>query len=131
MKRMENVDILPMACVGLILVLVMMILAPMVMTHTQAVVDVPSAHTAETKTEENLTVTYTTGGHLLVNDVEILPEQLTDIIAIELEKDPYQLVIVRADKDVLHNDVLDILAKVKKVGAKRIACATKRPRGGE
>jgi biopolymer transport protein ExbD len=129
MKRMANIDILPMACVGLILVLVMMVIAPLVMTHTQTHVDVPMAHTAETKTEENLTVTYTTEGRILVNDIEILPAELGQVIAAELDKDPFQLVIVRADKDVLHNDVLEILASVKRVGAKRIACATKKPKG--
>lgn len=128
MKRMANIDILPMACVGLILVLAMMILAPLVMTHTQTQVDVPRAHTSEIKTEENLTITYTIEGRLLVNDIEILGEELGQVVAEELERDPYQLVIVRADKGVLHNDVLEILASVKKVGAKRIACATKRPK---
>jgi biopolymer transport protein ExbD len=129
MKQMGNIDILPMACVGLILVLVMMVIAPLVMTHTQTHVDVPKAHTAETKTEENLTITYTVDGHILVNDVEITPDQLGDVIAAELEIDPFQLVIVRADKDVYHADVLEILAKIKQVGAKRIACATKKPKG--
>ena len=129
MKRMANIDILPMACVGLILVLAMMILAPLVMTHPQTQVDVPRAHTSEIKTEENLTITYTIEGQLLVNDIEILGEELGQVVAEELERDPYQLVIVRADKGVLHNDVLEILASVKKVGAKRIACATKRPKG--
>lgn len=129
MKPMANIDILPMACVGLILVLAMMVLAPMIMTHTQTPVDVPRAHTSETKTEENLTITYTEDNRLLVNDAEILPEQLTDAIYQELEKDPYQLVVIRADKNVFHRDVLEILAKVKKCGAKRIACATKNPEG--
>ncbi|MCK4252400.1 biopolymer transporter ExbD [candidate division WOR-3 bacterium] len=129
MKPMANIDILPMACVGLILVLAMMVLAPMIMTHTQTPVDVPRAHTAETKTEENLTITYTEDSRLFVNDVEILPEQLTDVIYQELEKDPYQLVVIRADKNVFHRDVLEILANVKKCGAKRIACATKNPKG--
>lgn len=129
MKRIANIDILPMACVGLILVLAMMILAPLVMTHTQTQVDVPKAHTSEIKTEENLTITYTIEGRLLINDIEILGEELGQVVAEELERDPYQLVIVRADKGVLHNDVLEILASVKKVGAKRIACATKRPKG--
>ncbi|MEE8597532.1 MAG: biopolymer transporter ExbD [bacterium] len=128
MKPMANIDILPMACVGLILVLAMMVLAPMIMTHTQTPVDVPKAHTAETKTEENLTITYTEDSRLFVNDVEILPEQLTDVINQELEKDPYQLVLIRADKNVFHRDVLEILANVKKCGAKRIACATKNPK---
>lgn len=129
MKRMANIDIMPMACVGLILVLVMMVIAPLVMTHTQAQVDVPRAHTSETKTEENLTITFTKDSQILVNDNPIAAEDLKPVVSMELEQDPFQLVIVRADKDVLHNDVLEILAKVKSVGAKRIACATKKPKG--
>jgi biopolymer transport protein ExbD len=129
MKRMGNIDILPMACVGLILVLVMMVIAPLVMTHTQTQVDVPRAHTSETKTEENLTITFTLDGQLLVNDDPIAIEDLKPVVAAELQQDPFQLVIVRADKDALHNDVLEILANIKSVGAKRIALATKKPKG--
>lgn len=129
MKRMGNIDILPMACVGLILVLVMMVIAPLVMTHTQTRVDVPRAHTAETKTEENMTITFTLDRQLLVNDDPIATEDLKSVVAAELQQDPFQLVIVRADKDVMHNDVLEILASIKSVGAKRIALATKKPKG--
>lgn len=129
MKHMTNIDILPMACVGLILVLVMMMVAPLVMTHTQTPVDVPRAHTSETKTEENLTITYTADGLLLINDDEVSATQLAEVVSAELSNDPFQLVILRADKDVLHVDVLEILATVKRVGAKRIACATKKPKG--
>lgn len=129
MKRMENVEILPMAAVGLMLVLMMMVIAPMTMTHTNAPVEVPRAHTAETKTEENLTVTYNRDNQLLVNDQPVAAEEFAAVIAAELERDPYQLVIIRADKDVLYQDVLEILAKVKEFGGKRIACATKKPKG--
>jgi biopolymer transport protein ExbD len=118
-----------MAAIGLMLVLMMMVIAPMTMTHTNAPVDVPKAHTSETKTEENLTVTYTMEGTTLVNDVPIVNGQLYDIMVQALEKDPYQLIIIRADKNVLHDDVLDILATIKLAGAKRIACATKKPKG--
>ena len=53
---------------------------------------------------------------------------LKPVVAAEIELDPFQLVIVRADKDVMHNDVLEILANIKSVGAKRIALATKKPK---
>jgi len=129
MRRMDNINILPLACVGLMLVLMMMVIGPMIMTHTQTPVDVPKAHTAETKIEENITVTYTIDSRLFVNDVEIAPEQLINAVTSELEKDPYQLVVIRADKNVLHKDVLEILSKVKKCGAKRIACAIKKSDG--
>ncbi|MEO0185022.1 MAG: biopolymer transporter ExbD [candidate division WOR-3 bacterium] len=129
MKRMENVDILPMAAVALMVVLMMMILAPMTMTHTNTPVEVPKAHTAEAKTEENFTVTYTTDQRLFINDQPISPDDFERIVQEAVEKDPYQLIVIRADRNVLHKDVLEILAKVKQAGAKRIACATKKPKG--
>uniref|UniRef100_A0A7C4TBE4 Biopolymer transporter ExbD n=1 Tax=candidate division WOR-3 bacterium TaxID=2052148 RepID=A0A7C4TBE4_UNCW3 len=129
MKRMENVDILPMAAVALMVVLMMMIIAPMTMTHTNTPVDVPRAHTAEAKTEENFTITYTKDQRLYINDQPVSPESFEKIVQEAIEKDPYQLIVLRADKEVLHKDVLEILAKVKRAGAKRIACATKKPKG--
>ncbi len=129
MKRMENVDILPMAAIALMVVLMMMVLAPMTMTHTNTPVDVPRAHTAEAKTEENFTITFTADNRLFVNDQPIAPENLEGLVAEAVNKDPYQLFVIRADKSVLHCDVLEILAKIKRAGAKRIACATKKPKG--
>ncbi|MEO0094283.1 MAG: biopolymer transporter ExbD [candidate division WOR-3 bacterium] len=128
MKRMENVDILPMAAVALMVVLMMMVLAPMTMTHTNTPVEVPKAHTAETKTEENFTITYTIDKKLFINDQPIAPEDFDSIVQQAVEKDPYQLIVIRADRNVLHKDVLEILARVKQAGAKRIACATKKPK---
>ncbi len=129
MKRMDNIDILPMAAVALMVVLMMMILAPMTMTHTNTPVEVPRAHTAEAKTEENFTVTYTADQRLFVNDQPVAPENFESIVRQAVEQDPYQLIVIRADKTVLHKDVLEILAKIKAAGAKRIACATKKPKG--
>ncbi len=129
MKRMENVDILPMAAVALMVVLMMMILAPMTMTHTNTPVEVPKAHTAEAKTEENFTITYTADQRLFINDQFVSVDDFEGTVQQAVAKDPYQLIVIRADKNVLHKDVLEILAKVKSAGAKRIACATKKPKG--
>ncbi len=129
MRRMENVDILPMAAVALMVVLMMMILAPMTMTHTNTPVEVPKAHTAEAKTEENFTITYTTDQRIYINDQPIPREDFESIVQQAVVQDPYQLIVIRADRNVLHKDVLEILAKVKSAGAKRIACATKKPKG--
>jgi len=125
--KSASIDILPMAAVGLILVLVMMVIAPMVMANNDTPVTVPQTHTSERKVEENVTVTYTRDGQLLLNDKPYpdLAEVETQL-EFELVRDPYLLVVVRADKDVFHSEVLDILASVRRAGASRIACATKK-----
>uniref|UniRef100_A0A7C4GGF7 Biopolymer transporter ExbD n=1 Tax=candidate division WOR-3 bacterium TaxID=2052148 RepID=A0A7C4GGF7_UNCW3 len=131
MKAAPNVDILPMACVGLILVLIMMVVSPLVMTHNNTHVDVPQAHTAERKVENDITITYTAEGNLLFNDQPVSGiEDLQSKVAAEVTRDPYVLVIVRADKSCLHSRVLDLLACARRAGALRIACATKRLREG-
>ena len=60
--KSASIDILPMAAVGLILVLAMMVIAPMTMAHNDTPVTVPQTHTSERKVEENATVTYTRDG---------------------------------------------------------------------
>ncbi|MGQ9707657.1 MAG: ExbD/TolR family protein [bacterium] len=131
-KDAPNIDILPMACVGLILVLVMMVIAPMVLTHNSTPVDVPQTHTAERKTENDVTVTMTAQGSLFFNDKPVMDfDELKSLIAGEIARDPYVLLVVRADKDCLHSAVLDILSCARQAGALRIACATKKiNRGG-
>jgi len=126
-KEGANIDILPMACVGLILVLIMMVIAPLVLTHNATPVNVPQTHTAERKTESDVTVTLTAQGELFFNDQPVADlEELRDRLASEVARDPYVLVVVRADKECLHGSVLDVLACVKQAGALRIACATKK-----
>jgi len=127
MKPPSSIDILPMAAVGLILVLIMMVLSPMVMAHNAAPITVPQTRTSERKTEENVTVGFTREGQLLLNDKPVADlGELESLLEMAMIKDPYVLVVVRADRDALHSDVLDILATARRAGALRIACATKR-----
>ena len=126
-----SIDVIPMAAVGLILVLAMMVIAPMVMAHNNTPVDVPETRTAERKLEENATITYTRDGRLLFNDQPVADlAGLQAVLAAEISRDPYILVVVRADREVLHADVLDILAAARRAGALRIACATKKSNEG-
>jgi len=133
----HNIDVLPLAAIGLILVILMVIMAPMVTTHANTDVEVPTAHTEEREVEEDIAVTLTKAGDLFLNDVLLghftqdtsasrtLSVKLNDGLKAELTKDPYKLTIIRADREVLHVDVLEILAACRRAGALRMACATR------
>jgi len=126
----HNIDVLPLAAIGLILVILMVIMAPMVTTHANTEVEVPSAHTEERQVEEDIAITLTKEGRLYFNDAEIArdPLVLIEHLKAEYAKDPYKLTIVRADKDVLHADVLELLAACRTAAAPlppRLACATR------
>jgi biopolymer transport protein ExbD len=125
MVKNPNIDVLPLAAIGLILVILMVIMAPMVTTHANTAVEVPTAHTEERDVEEDIAITLTKDGHLYLNDAEIGPQQLEPGLKAELTKDPYKLTVVRADREVLNADVLEILAACRRAGALRMACATR------
>jgi len=131
LKTVANIDILPMAAVGLILVLIMMVVSPLVVTRTGTPVVLPQTHTSERKVENDINVTYTVDGKLLLDDKPVANyDELQNTLEMALAKDPYLLVVVRADKECLHSNVLDILASVRRAGALRIACATKKYKEG-
>lgn len=126
MNTNMNIDILPMAAVGLIMVLIMMVVSPMVVSRNSTPLNLPQTHTSERKVENDLNITYTMDGQLLVDDRAVSDfDELESTLENELIKDPYLLVVVRADKECLHTHVLDILACARRAGALRIACATK------
>jgi biopolymer transport protein ExbD len=130
-KNAANIDILPMAAVGLILVLIMMVISPLVVSQNSTPVNLPQTHTSERKVENDINITFTPDGRLLVNDQPVSDlDELGGVLERELVSDPYLLVVVRADTACLHSGVLDILSTAKAAGALRIACATKRFKEG-
>ena len=126
-KSAPNLDILPMACVGLILVLVMMMISPMVISHTSTPVNVPAANTGQREVQNDVSIVLTQAGEYMFNDEPVATlEQIGSRVAAVVARDPYILVVVRADKQCYGNQVLDVLAAAKKAGAARIVCATKK-----
>jgi biopolymer transport protein ExbD len=127
LKAAPNLDILPMACVGLILVLVMMMISPMVVSHTRTPVNVPEAHTGQREVQNDVSIILTQTGQYLFDDEPVATlEQIGSLVAAEVARDPYILVVIRADKQCYGNQVLDVLSVAKKAGAARIVCATKK-----
>ena len=127
LRAAPNLDILPMACVGLILVLVMMMISPMVVTHSSTPVNVPAAHTGQREVQNDISIILTQTGQYLFDDEPVASlEEVGNLVAAEVARDPYILVVIRADKQCYGNQVLDVLSVAKKAGAVRIVCATKK-----
>jgi biopolymer transport protein ExbD len=130
-REAPNLDILPMACVGLILVLVMMMIAPMTISHTRTPVTVPAANTGQREVQNDISIVLTQSGEYSFNDEPVATiEEVARLVAAEVARDPYILVVVRADKQCYGNQVLDILSAAKSAGAVRIVCATKKLTSG-
>jgi len=119
-----KVDITPLVGVALILVIVFMVTSPLMMTPTNLDIDLPKARTVEAKSESNITISYSFDKILALNENEITIAELEPRLKQILEKNRDRLVVIRADKNLTHREVLDILTITKRAGAVRIAIAT-------
>lgn len=122
-------NIIPMAGVALLVVLMMMMTANQLLTHENVPVEVPYANTMERKTEENLTLALQVDPsgtrNLYLND-SLLPQPAIErAITNKMSADPYYLVVIRADRSVPSQWVMDLLSMVREAGAQRVALSTK------
>ncbi len=129
-KPVDKIDVTPLVGVALILVIIFIVTAPLIMAPIDMEIDLPKAATVGAKSEANITISFTKQRHLALNENKIHSNQLEPLLKEKLSEDPNRLVVIRADKNVLHKEILSLLSRVKKAGAQNIAIATKqRSRG--
>ncbi len=129
-KPVNKIDVTPLVGVALILVIIFIVTAPLIMAPIDMEIDLPKAATVGAKSEANITISFTKQSHLALNENKIHSNQLEPLLKEKLSEDPNRLVVIRADKNVLHKEILSLLSRVKKAGAQNIAIATmQRSRG--
>jgi biopolymer transport protein ExbD len=94
------------------------------MTPSNLEVDLPKARTVEAKSESNITISFSSDKIIALNEKEIPIDQLTSKLSKMIEEHPDRLVVIRADKNLTHREVLDVLGIAKRAGATRLAVAT-------
>jgi biopolymer transport protein ExbD len=124
-EPVNKIDVTPLVGVALILVIIFVVTAPLIMAPIDMEIDLPKAATVGAKSEANITISFTKQRHLALNENKIHSNQLEPLLKEKLSEDPNRLVVIRADKNVLHKEILSLLSRVKKAGAQNIAIATK------
>lgn len=123
-------DIVPMAGVALLIVLMMMMTATQLLTHENVPVNVPVTTTMERKTEENLTIALREDElgekEFYLNDSLMPLPAIERLVGNQVLEDSYFLIVIRADRDVPSQWVMDLLSMAREAGAQRIAISTKR-----
>ena len=87
-------------------------------------VNLPSGDFASAESSENIIVTITENNTIYFNGKLIDPLTLTESVAAKIEEEPERIVVLEADKNVLHGKVIRVMDLLKKGGAERIAIAT-------
>lgn len=120
----SKIDITPLVGVALILVIVFLVTSPLMMTNAIMEIDLPKAKTIEAKSQSNITIFFSKNHEIALNEIRVSFSLLGKALKNLVEKYPERLVVICADKNVTHKQVLDLLSIAKKAGANRIAVAT-------
>jgi biopolymer transport protein ExbD len=120
-----EINITPLTDVFLVLLIIFMVTTSVVASQGKSV-DLPGAEVSDT-TPSGVTVTVTSEGEILVDDLVVTSDTLYPVLEEALGKSRDKLVILRGDKRVLLGQAVNILDLAQKAGATGIALAT-RPR---
>jgi len=119
----SGINVTPLVDVCLVLVIIFMVTAPL-FEQPSLQVKLPKTTTNEGEETENTTITITMEGKIAVNEQEVTAAELEFVLKRRIDLSYEKHVIVRADKDALHGELLLAMRIAKKVGAQSIAIAT-------
>jgi biopolymer transport protein ExbD len=126
-KPVEEAEIIviPMIDVMMFLLFFFMVASLAMVVQTGLPVNLPKAATANTHSSENVTITIMANGRIYLNTMPVTLDTLRPGLQ-RLHVSPDNLVIINADKNVLHGYVVAAMDEARKAGITRFAIATDR-----
>ena len=123
-KKSARFDLTPLIDVVFLLLIFFMLTTTFVNLDNRIKVNLPTGDFAAAEPSENIIVTITENNTIYLNGNLIDPLKLTESVIVEIKEEPEKMVILEADKSVLHGKVIRVMDLLKKGGAERIAIAT-------
>ncbi len=87
-------------------------------------IDLPPARTSEVESTRDLVIFLESDGRILFQDQVTRLEDIESLLSAELQEDPGQTVMIRADRAVILEKAVGIMDAVKASGASRMMLAT-------
>ncbi|MFC1668412.1 ExbD/TolR family protein, partial [Chlamydiota bacterium] len=88
-------------------------------------INLPEAAHSDNQKEEEFSVIIKKDGLIFFNEYEITLEKLRDRLHSISIRDPKKVLIIKADKDVRHGKVIEVIGVAKEIGISHFAIATK------
>jgi biopolymer transport protein ExbD len=125
-EKIKEADIMitPLADVSFTILMTLMVLTPILILSSRLYVKLPEAITVEPPTEKNIAITITSDFELSVNDELLDRDEMAGVLSKMIKENPDYLILIRADRNVETGMVMNIIALVKKLGARNISIAT-------
>ena len=128
-RPVSEINVVPYIDVMLVLLIIFMVTAPLV---TQGVkVELPKASSEPIKQEDNppLIASVDVKGNYYLNigneqDTPLGTQELTQLVAAKLEKEPNTPVVVKGDGQVAYNEVIQLMVLLQKAGVPSVGLMT-------
>lgn len=122
-EMITKVNVLPLVDVCLVLVIVFMVTAPLMMQPVMEV-RLPKAVTVEGEEKENITITIAMNGKIAINEKETTWKRLSAELTERIKRNQDKFVIIRADENASHGEMLKAMRIARDAGAKKLTVAT-------
>jgi biopolymer transport protein ExbD len=124
-EGINEINITPFVDVVLVLLVIFMVTAPMMMKDLIGL-KLPKTKTADSQTMSTLSIAITKEGQVLLNGELVSDEILSSKSAEQKNKNPDTQVIIAADVDARHGDVIRVIDIIKAVGIDNFAIQVNR-----
>lgn len=119
-----EINIVPMIDV-IFAILTFFIMASLFLTRSEGLpVNLPEAATADAQRESQIVVTVDAEGAVSVNDVSVVVEAIADAVRSRMVETGSTLVVIKADSQVNHGQVVAVMDALRTVEGARIGIAT-------
>ena len=119
-----KLDIAPLVDV-VFLLLIFFMLSSSFIIQPSIKINLPDTAVSDSQKEEEFSVIIKRDGTVYFNEYEVTLESLKDRIRFIISKNPERVLIVKADKDVRHGRVIEVIGLAKESGVTHFAIATK------
>jgi biopolymer transport protein ExbD len=119
-ELMAEINITPFTDVVLVLLVIFMITTPIIL-QSGIKVNLPKASAAESESSKNLIVTIDPAGNIYIEKRKVLIEDLKEELTAVLASRPDAAVIIKGDKEVKYDTVIQVLDAAKQSGATKFA----------
>ncbi|WP_413853633.1 ExbD/TolR family protein [Candidatus Ruminimicrobium bovinum] len=121
-KIVSDINITPFTDVVLVLLIIFMITTPM-LSNNEIKINLPKAEVTENAKSKNIEITADKDGFIYIDNKQVHMAYLEEAIFKLTRSNPDKAVVIKGDKNVQYDLIIQIIDKAKKTGVTKFALA--------